>query len=873
QLKTALFHKQKAISDQEHEIRLGIAEYVAEIYHKFGSFTYNFEELYFVTKLYSQIEELQRFVSPILLKYYVYEWLDNKEENTTISDLYYALESLKILEEEVKEVEVSFVLNKALGYRIKKELIDPEKVAKLSNNDIYKRLVILEEEDANNIDIIDYELRLIILERQDETGGFSDWANTYRKDEGSIEATYWAIQILKKLPATENPRKDSFFERLVKTFYQLLIFPLNSDIRGEEKIPSHAKVPRLLGKNTIQKKEKLIVEKIPSKIMATAPAITGVYLNGSSVTEGETIDVNQSDLFTVEISSSDDITASCNLSVSLDIQIPLDEIEIAIFNTTWSYWLNPSTQANIAATIINNVPAKNITCYNYNEQNQLINWMESKLDDKFPDVLILMDYVPYDIWKGEREDSLIECWLEKGNGLIFTGYRPFRSALYSTGGSTSYGDEMQFIFDSTGDRRDRFGDEYYDQYLALDGWRYLPSMGSSLGQYLYYSYGVTHYKAINPLNDPWKWAARFSKYANGRVSRYDNYVLEHNSGGSFAQFYTDSTNTHPRGEVISEYLNNWYTINILSKIRIQTHTFGDMAIFNTSHNSGWISLSDEQGITDSLINSYYGNVEIYDYTQQINLQQWLQNRLTDDRNDLLVVLDYSPQILFSGSDNSLAEQWLEAGNSILWTGERPFYYYIDTSGNIFGSYSTGLTGVLDGTGENLAARNSEQMFATSLGVEYLPSLATEVGEGLHVGYGGLVNTFGIEWGFRYEFTHAQFYAGRRTVSDSYALKHKDGGIWAQFYIQSGSLPRSSVLREFIKNWPYISNHFINESKIETNHGYFGSEYNVVNITLARNLRFHFDILDLGSGDNVSFFDATGTLLYVILDSATDFWTP
>ena len=165
QLKTVLFPEQKAISAQEYEIRLSIAKYVTEIYRKFGSFTYNFEDLYFITKLFSQIDELESSVSSILLKFYAYEWLENKEENSTISDIFYALESLKILEEEIMDIKESFVLNKPFSYRLKKELLDHEKVKTLSNYEIFQRLAIIEEENPTNLDIIQSKLRPIILER------------------------------------------------------------------------------------------------------------------------------------------------------------------------------------------------------------------------------------------------------------------------------------------------------------------------------------------------------------------------------------------------------------------------------------------------------------------------------------------------------------------------------------------------------------------------------------------------------------------------------------------------------------------------------------------------------------------------------------
>ncbi|MFX1285793.1 MAG: HYR domain-containing protein [Promethearchaeota archaeon] len=873
QLESLFRLEQKTTNGQDQDIRLKIAEFAKDTYMKFGSYTYDFKELYLITQLYSQIKELKSLISPILLNFYVNEWIENKKENLTVSDIYYALESLKMLEEE--EGEREFITDSLIN-SIKKELSTSKKVLKLSNKEIYHRLVILEEENPKILDIMNSNLRSIVLDKQDEIGGFSDKINTYRRDEGSIEATYWALEVLKKLPPEEIPAEETILEHIIKSFYQVIMNPFHVETKGKE-IISYTKVPSLVGEN-IHQKEPLTIGKIPAKITATAPTITEVSLNGSLVEEYSTVPIDQGDSVTLEITTLDDEAASKNLSVAVDIQIPLDDIEIAIFNTSvYNLWLTVETQTNIAATIINNVQAKNITCYNYYEQTQLKEWMESKLENGFPDVLILMDYIPYDIWELKEEDSLIELWLENGNGLLFTGYYPFSYYITSFGSiSGFYNDQLQYILDSNGVRRDRLGDYGYEQYLTPEGQQYLPSMGSIAGQYLYYSYGCSHHKGIDIFSDPWNWEAKFSKYPYSSYSYYDNYVLEHVSKGSYAQFYISSDNNLPRGDVISEYLNNWYTTHILSQLKAQTPQFlGDLAIFNTSSATGWVTLNEEIEITSYIMAQYPGNSFSFNYSQQTEFQSWIQERIDDERNDLLLIFDYTPQFLYSGQgDGSLAEQWLSTGNSIIWTGYQPFYYYLTTTGSTAGGYYSGLQYVLNASSSQRVGCDQS---LTPLGAQFLPSMGTSIGEKTHYSNGGAgyIQYYGTNWDFPLEFTSSSDLVSSYVVySDSFALQHINGGIYAQFYVSSDSnLPRAVVLNEFIQNWPYIENHYQKGVQIASSHSPPTYEHHIINITHAREMRIHFDNITLSNGDNISISDEFGSVLYELSDSRTDFWTP
>lgn len=186
-------------------------------------------------------------------------------------------------------------------------------------------------------------------------------------------------------------------------------------------------------------------------------------------------------------------------------------------------------------------------------------------------------------------------------------------------------------------------------------------------------------------------------------------------------------------------------------------------------------------------------VRAFSTLEQPSLVSWLTAYLDDGVKDVLVVADYAPASVFSGQiDGSLAEEWIEHGNGIVWTGYQPFYSYVDGTG-LVSSNSAGVYGgdqVLDAPLFALVTSGTGAQFATPLAAIEVPSLVAPYTAGKALKYTKLGANYAVDRIYTDNFAAA---------SDAIAVRHvASGGFFAEFYCVNGEAPRAAVISEFLK---------------------------------------------------------------------------
>ncbi|MGB5684969.1 MAG: hypothetical protein WBM35_04095, partial [Candidatus Electrothrix sp.] len=125
--------------------------------------------------------------------------------------------------------------------------------------------------------------------------------------------------------------------------------------------------------------------------------------------------------------------------------------------------------------------------------------------------------------------------------------------------------------------------------------------------------------------------------------------------------------------------------------------------------------------------------QIYNHVNQSDLVTWMNQRMSDGKSDVLLIIDLAPAQIFNDNDNSLAEAWMENGNMLIWTGSEPFRSSVDAGGTVTDLAADGVNDgankVLDIKGEGLctgyaSVPQQETGVATAASgfYDYLPSL-------------------------------------------------------------------------------------------------------------------------------------------------------
>ncbi len=226
-----------------------------------------------------------------------------------------------------------------------------------------------------------------------------------------------------------------------------------------------------------------------------------------------------------------------------------------------------------------------------------------------------------------------------------------------------------------------------------------------------------------------------------------------------------------------------------------------------------MSVEEQNEVADYLMaNVNAKSKNKYSYSEQSSLAAWMNSNKNDGEVDVLVILDMCPYDIYHGEDDgSLAEDWMDSGDMIIWSGSQPFYMYVGASGGTSstGAGDAGANDIFDVSGSSLCTGDCWQL-KTLIADTYLPSFV-EYRSTKALKYDDLItesttNTWDNVPDWMPETIFAEDSEGEEYSSDSIVLKHKNGGgYYAQFYCgaELAAPPIKEVLAEFLNNWVSI----------------------------------------------------------------------
>ncbi len=218
----------------------------------------------------------------------------------------------------------------------------------------------------------------------------------------------------------------------------------------------------------------------------------------------------------------------------------------------------------------------------------------------------------------------------------------------------------------------------------------------------------------------------------------------------------------------------------------------DIAI---STQAGWFGQGAADSEMQEIVNNVQGvNIQVFTSAQQAALATWVTDHTGDGTSDLLILCGQFPSTIYAPgngqADNSLAELFLDDGNTIINTGDWIFYV-VDGAGT---NGPGGLQTMMDIPGVTVAGEDDTAVTVTAEGQQYTPTLqnfATD--RPFHL------DTLANNW--ETELVLAQNAAGTRADP---VIVHNTvtGGRIGIFYQTAGQNgdPRGEVISEWINNY-------------------------------------------------------------------------
>jgi hypothetical protein len=145
-----------------------------------------------------------------------------------------------------------------------------------------------------------------------------------------------------------------------------------------------------------------------------------------------------------------------------------------------------------------------------------------------------------------------------------------------------------------------------------------------------------------------------------------------------------------------------------------------------STEAGWFgqaAADAEMKVLSDAIKAKVGSVTLFPADKQADLATWVKNNTGDKDNDILILCGTFPSTIYAPGntqvDNSLAELFLDSGNTIINTGD--WMFYVVTGGPNNGT--AGLQNMMDIPGISMDGEGDNQpMVVTKEGKSYTPSL-------------------------------------------------------------------------------------------------------------------------------------------------------
>ena len=226
--------------------------------------------------------------------------------------------------------------------------------------------------------------------------------------------------------------------------------------------------------------------------------------------------------------------AFCPMAMASDIAI-----------STATGWWPQATADTEMQDIVNNVKAVRVELFTPTQLDALATWVKDHTGDGTPDLLIMCGQVPATIYpagNAQPDGSIAELFLDDGNVIINTGDYMF---YVGTAGNNDAGG-LQNMMDIPGIT---MWDRMAPVTVTAEGRQYTPSM---------YGFSPTRPWHLDELTNNWQAELILAQDAAG-TSADPAIVVNTVTGGRLGTFFqVADTDTDLRGEIISEWINNWY---------------------------------------------------------------------------------------------------------------------------------------------------------------------------------------------------------------------------------------------------------------------------------------------------------------------------
>ena len=213
-----------------------------------------------------------------------------------------------------------------------------------------------------------------------------------------------------------------------------------------------------------------------------------------------------------------------------------------------------------------------------------------------------------------------------------------------------------------------------------------------------------------------------------------------------------------------------------------------------SAQANWWSQEAANREMEEIVDNTQAPAVVFDTGSQDGLAAWLSDHTNNGVANLLILCGQLPDTIYEPgnvqADDSIVEQFLDAGNTIINTGDWIFYV-VNSAGT---NGAAGLQTIMDIPGVTVAGGDNTAVTVTAEGQEFTPSLqdfATD--RPFHL------DTLEGDW--TAELILAQDAGG--TLADPVIVRNSATGGRIGIFHQAASednLPRGEVISEWINNW-------------------------------------------------------------------------
>jgi len=213
-----------------------------------------------------------------------------------------------------------------------------------------------------------------------------------------------------------------------------------------------------------------------------------------------------------------------------------------------------------------------------------------------------------------------------------------------------------------------------------------------------------------------------------------------------------------------------------------------------SAQANWWSQTAANREMEEIVDSAQAPVVVFNATDKDGLAEWLSAHTSNGVPNLLILCGQLPDTIYAPgntqADDSIVEKFLDAGNTVVNTGDWIFYVVNNAGTN----GAAGLQTIMDIPGVTVAGGDNTAVAVTAQGQEFTPSLqAFATDRPFHL------DTLAGDWSV--ELVLAQNADG--TLADPVVVRNSvTGGRIGVFYqaANEDNLPRGEVISEWINNW-------------------------------------------------------------------------